>query len=183
MACTEREWHLENGIDSSSYISATITGTCKQYDNVRFMSNRGPFDDEYHPEFTMHDDDTFDFELSRALDSKSGERIWLEFEWNNINGKIKLDKVYSLKAGNDSRGRISLYATDKKSNTQELKVYNATGGWIVFKSKRVYSGGMLYSGEFCFDGVTEDGEKASVTDGYIIDCRICIADDYGCVER
>ena len=115
--------------------------------------------------------------------SKSGERIWLEFEWNNINGKIKLDKVYSLKAGNDSRGRISLYATDKKSNTQELKVYNATGGWIVFKSKRVYSGGMLYSGEFCFDGVTEDGEKASVTDGYIIDCRICIADDYGCVER
>ena len=173
MACTEREWDLAHGYDSSSYISALITGTSENYDNKRFMSDTGRFTDESHPEFRMHDDGTFSFDLGRMLYTKKGEMVWINFHWENLDGKITLDKVYSLMVIGDSRATL-------KSASKE---YKATNGWIEFTSKRVYDGGMLYSGEFWFEAIAEDGTKVTVTDGSIIDCRICIADDYGCVER
>ena len=173
MACTEREWDLRCGYDSSSYISATVTGTSEKFENLRFMSEVGQFNDGYHPEFTMHDDGTFSFELSRSLSTKSGQSVWLNFQWDNLEGKITLDKVYSLMVVGDSRATLRAAS----------RTYNATNGWIVFTSKRVYAGGMLYSGEFCFEAEAEDGTKVSVTNGNITDCRVCIADDYGCVEK
>ena len=183
MSCTEREWLLMNGTDSSSYISATVTGTLYNCINERFTSDSGQFNDYYHPEFTMHDDGTFDFNLKRKLSSKNGHDIWLYFEWENLDGKITLDKVYSLKVVGDSRARITSSIVHADTLKEKTKEYNSTSGWIVFTSKRVYSGGMLYTGEFCFEAEAEDGTKVSVTNGHIIDCRICIADDYGCVAK
>ena len=183
ISCTEREWYLSRGIDSSSYISATITGSFYNYNNERFTSDSGQFNSYYHPEFTMHDDGTFDFTLKRKLSSKKGHDIWLNFKWENIDGEIALDKVYSLKVVGESRASITLNLPSVDPYEQKTKEYNSTSGWIVFTSKRVYSGGMLYTGEFCFEAEAEDGQKVSVTNGKIIDCRICIADDYGCVAK
>ncbi len=177
-SCTEREYSLEHGYDIKSYISANVSGTVDQYSKLHFFSDTGVYSDYYHPEFRMHDDGTFSFDLKRRLTGKNNSLGDLKFVWDNVNGTIELDKVYSLKVVGESRASFGMTLSDNI-----YREYHATDGWIVFTSKRVYSDGLLYTGEFRFEGVAEDGDRMSVTDGYIIDCRICVADDYGCMTK
>lgn len=177
-SCTQQDLTLIFGSSTNPKISATISGSHREYDNRYFASDAGTYQRNDHPEITTHADKTFSVKLDRTLYNRDGEYVSLYFALENIAGEFELDTVYPLYLLDDSRAHLDL--VDCKDDNFVTTTYNACDGWIVFTKKKVHSGGYLFSGEFCFNGVTESGERVSVENGIFSNCRICWADDYGC---
>ena len=157
---------------------ATISGSFKEYDNKQFYSGEVPFNDEQHPEFTIYEDGTFSFSFDRTLQARGGDFVYINMGWDKLEGAIEINKVYPLALLNESRAFIRVNTDDYKN-----KQYTAVDGWVVFTKKKVHSGGFLFTGDFRFEAVAEDGDTISVESGIISECRICVADDYGCVAK
>lgn len=177
-SCTQQDLTMIFGSSKNPKISATISGSYREYDNRYFASDAGTYQNNDHPQITTHADSTFSFKLDRTLYNREGEYVRICFGLNKIAGDLEIDKVYPLYLLDESRAYIEL--VDRKSDEFVTTTYDACDGWVVFTNKKVHSGGYLFSGEFCFSGVTESGETISVDNGIFSNCRICWADDYGC---
>lgn len=178
MSCTESDVAELLGISRDSFVSASITGSYKGYDNNLFESGSGTYQRNDHPQITIHEDDTFSFKFERTIYSKSGDNLLVRFDWDKLPGTLEVGKVYPLYIRDESRA--SLIIVDREEDVFVTTTYNAVNGWIVFNEKRVYSGGFLFSGEFRFEAKTAEGESVVVGDGQFTNCRICWGDDYGC---
>lgn len=174
LSCERREHSFMFGIDRDSYISADIYGSYRNYNGMRFTSSSGTYTSDDHPELTIHSDGTFSFKLDRGLYAQNGDYMHLCFYWDKEDSEFEFGKVYSLTLFGLARADVDLY------EQSEHFMYKAVNGWIIFRSRRPYDGGLLYSGEFRFEGCTEDGDRIVVENGKFIDCRICWGDDYGC---
>lgn len=177
-SCTQEDLAMIFGTSTNPKISATISGTYREYENRYFSSDSGTYQRNDHPQITTHADSTFSFKLDRTLYNREGEYLRLCFGLDKIAGELEIDKVYPLYLLDESRAQLEL--VDRANDNFVTTTYNACDGWIVFTKKKVHSGGFLFSGEFAFSGVTETGEKVSVDCGVFSNCRICWADDYGC---
>lgn len=178
MSCTKQDIYSLLSANRGSYISATISGSFKNFENTEFQSNEVYFDEEQHPEFKMYEDGTFSFTFDHTLQARGGEFVYINMGWDKLEGAIELNKVYPLALLNESRAFIRV-----NTDNYQSKQYNAVDGWVVFTKKKVHSGGFLFTGDFRFDAVAEDGDTISVQNGVISECRICVADDYGCVAK
>ena len=174
-ACTGREWAATTkGLDIQSYISIELSGTHREYSDAYFSSNVGRYVESDHPQITLHDDGTFSFRLHRTLYNDNREELKLCFYIDRHIAGFALGQVYSLYVIDDVRADIDLYDGDG------VTTYKAANGYIVFTDRSPYAGSMLFSGEFHFEGVAEDGTRARIENGKFSSCRICYGDDYGC---
>lgn len=177
-SCTEQNLIMIFGTNLDSRVSATISGTYREYDNRYFSSDSGTYHRNDHPQITNHADSTFSFKMNRSLYNKEADYVGLSFNLNKIAGALEINKVYPLYLLDDSRAQLDI--VDRIDDNFVTTTYNACDGWIVFTNKKIHSGGFLFSGEFRFSGVTETGEKVVVDSGVFTNCRICWGDDYGC---
>lgn len=178
VSCSEQNLSMIFGSNLDSKISATISGTHREYDSRYFSSDSGTYQRNDHPQITIHDDSTFSVKLDRTLYNSEGEYVRLCFDLNRVAGELEIGKVYPLYMKDDSRAYVEL--VDRKDDSFETSIYNTVDGWLLFTNKKVHSGGFLFSGEFSFRGATEAGDKVSVERGVFTNCRICWGDDYGC---
>lgn len=178
VSCTEQDLIMVFGTGSNPKISATISGTYKEYNRRFFSSDSGTYQRNDHPQITTHEDNTFSFKLERTIYNKEGEYLNLCFDMNKIEGELEINKVYPLYLLDESRAHIDV--VERNGDNFVTTTYNAYDGWIVFTKKKVHSGGFLFSGEFCFSGAAENGDIATVESGVFSNCRICWGDDYGC---
>ena len=178
MSCTKEDLYSLFSTDGGSYVTANVTGSFKGYDNKLFYSGETSFNENQHPEFTIFEDGTFSLSFDRTLQGRGSEFVYIYMGWDKLEGTIEINKVYPLALLNESRAFIRVNTDDYKS-----KQYNAVDGWVCFTKKKVHSGGFLFSGDFRFEAVAEDGDTISVENGVISECRICVADDYGCVAK
>lgn len=178
MSCTKQDIVSLLNINGGTYISATVSGSVKAYDNREFRSGDIYFDEDQHPEFKMHDDGTFSFSMDHTLQARGGDVLYINIGWERLEGTIEIGKVYPLALLNESRAFVRI-----NTDTYQSKQYNAVDGWVVFTKKKAHSGGFLFTGDFRLKGVAEDGDTISVENGIISEYQICIADDYGCVAK
>lgn len=182
ISCEKREWARRVAeVDIDSYVYADISGTYRDYKKVRFSSDSGHYKIYDHPELKMHDDGTFSFKLARSLYNKRGEDIHICFYWDRDKNDFEFGKVYPLTLLGKARADIDLYDREGTYHRYHT-MYEAVDGWIIFKSRRPYDEGFLFSGEFYFKGKSEDGDMALIENGKFRDCRICWSNDYCCSD-
>ena len=189
VSCEKREFALIMGCDINSYISADVYGTYRNYNGLRFASDAGVYKSCDHPEIRRHEDGTFSFKLDRRLTAKNDDDIHICFYWDREDNEFELGRVYSLTLLGDARADIELYERCTKDSGYGFEItyyeettYEAVNGWIIFNSRRPYDDGMLFSGEFRFEGRAEDGSEVLIDRGKFKDCRICWANDYCCSD-
>ena len=122
VSCSEQNLSMIFGSNLDSKISATISGTHREYDSRYFSSDSGTYQRNDHPQITIHDDSTFSVKLDRTLYNSEGEYVRLCFDLNRVAGELEIGKLYPLYMKDDSRAYVEL--VDRKDDSFETSIYN-----------------------------------------------------------
>lgn len=178
------------GVDADAPITAELTGSYIDYQSEKVSSESGIFSQNNHPEVIFNSDGSFDFELCRTLSDEHDRGVTLSFYIRGETSVFELDKVYSLIELGEARACVDLERCtgyeEMDSGTKiiyyETVCYKAVDGYIKFTKQEPYGSHNLMSGEFRFTARDEYGTELNVDKGRFSNCRVCFANEDGCMN-